>query len=121
MFGCRGCIDGGGTGFGAVLTAAFPERPIRTARNTIGSPSISRTPRTSPLLSTPEPADTGPDPRAAFVRLLWARAVPPDPTPGRAVPGAPLRMAPAGIGPNLPATVRWLAHEASPGSNRAAS
>ena len=43
------------------------------------------------------------------------------PDPWTAVPGAPLRMAPAGIGPNLPATVRWLAHEASPGSNRAAS
>ena len=40
------------------------ERPVR------------RTPRTSPLLSTPEPADTGPDPRAALVAQLWARAVP---------------------------------------------
>ena len=26
LVGCRGCIDGGGTGFGAVLRAAFPER-----------------------------------------------------------------------------------------------
>ena len=120
MFGCRGCIDGGGTGFGAVLTAAFPERPIRTARDTIGSPSISRTPRTSPLLSTPEPADTGPDPRAAFVRLLWARAVPPDPTPGRLYLALRFAWPPPGIGLELPATVRWLAHEASPGSNRAA-
>ena len=84
------------------------ERPVR------------REPRTSPLLSTPEPADTGPDPRAALVAQLWACAVPPDPTPGRLYLALRFAWPPAGIGPDLPTTVRWLAHEEAPGSDRAA-
>ena len=70
--------------------------------------------------SIPEPADTGPDPRAAFVRLLWARAVPADSTPGRHYLARRLAWPPAGIGPELPATVRWLAREAAPGHDPAA-
>ena len=62
VVGCRGCIDGKGSHrpFGAVIRAAFPER-----FDTIGSPSISRTPRTP---KSPQPADTGPDPRAGNSR-----------------------------------------------------
>ena len=86
------------------------ERPVRR----------ERTPRTSPLLSTPEPADTGPDPRAALVAQLWARAVPADSTPGRLYLALRLAWPPHGIGPELPAAVRWLACEAAPGSDRAA-
>ena len=70
--------------------------------------------------SIPEPAETGPDPRAAFVRLLWARAVPADSTPGRHYLARRLAWPPAGIGPELPATVRWLAREAAPGHDPAA-
>ena len=114
MVGCRGCIDGGGTGFGAVIRAVFPERFDLGARDTIGSPSISRTPQAP---KPPQPADTGPDPRAALVAQLWARAVPADPTPGRLYLALRFAWPPHGIGPNLPTTVRWLAHEASPGSN----
>ena len=96
--GCRGCIDGGGTGFGAVIRAVFPER-----FDTIGSPSISHTLRQTP--KSPQPADTGPDP---LVAQLWTRAVPPDPTPGRLYLALRFAWPPHGIGPNLPTTVRWL-------------
>ena len=115
IVGCRGCIDGidGGSGFGAVLRAVFPERPSRTARDTIGSPSISRTPRTP---KSPQPADTGPDPRAELVARLWARAAPADPTPGRLYLALRFAWPAAGIGPELPATVRWLARGGEPRS-----
>ena len=102
--GCRGCIDGGGTGFGAVIRAVFPER-----FDTIGSPSISHTLRQTP--KSPQPADTGPDP---LVAQLWTRAVPPDPTPGRLYLALRFAWPPHGIGPNLPTTVRWLDVQAAP-------
>ena len=51
---------------------------------------------------------------------LWARAVPADSTPGRHYLARRLAWPPAGIGPELPATVRWLAREAAPGHDPAA-
>ena len=106
---CRQCPDGG---FLALLREVFPERfererPVRRPERPVGGDS------------TPEPAD-GPDPRAAFVRLLWARAVPADPTPGRLYLALRSAWTPAGIGPELPATVRWLTREAVPGHDAAA-
>ena len=139
MVGCRGCIDGGGTGFGSVIRAAFPERfdrerPVRRPESaSVPFPQsrtherTSRTPELRPGGAcgasagdpTPDPADI-PDPRAALVAQLWARSVPADATPGRLYLALRLAWPPHGIGPELPAAVRWLACEASPGSDRAA-
>ena len=69
---------------------------------------------------TPDPVDIAPDPRAALVAQLWARSVPADATPGRLYLAHRFAWPPPGIGLDLPATVRWLAHEEAPGSNRAA-
>ena len=63
---------------------------------------------------SPQPADAGPDPRAALVAQLWARAVPADPTPGRLYLALRFAWPPHGIGPDLPATVRWLDVQAAP-------
>ena len=64
---------------------------------------------------TPDPADIAPDPRAALVAQLWARAVPADSTPGRLYLALRLAWPPHGIGPELPAAVRWLDANATPG------
>ena len=50
-----------------------------------------------------------PDARAALAARLWAESGPADSTPGRAYLAARFAWPPAGIGPDLPATVRWLA------------
>ena len=64
---------------------------------------------------TPDPADIAPDPRAALVAQLWARSVPADATPGRLYLALRLAWPPHGIGPELPAAVRWLDANATPG------
>ena len=78
--------------------------------------------------SAPEPTDGGAskagesppdgeaDARAALVRRLWTRAVPADPTAGRVYLALRFAWPPAGIGPELPATVRWLARGGEPRS-----
>ena len=107
------------------------ERPVRRPEPFPRSRTHERTPLTpksrpggaggaSAGDPTPDPADIAPDPRAALVAQLWARSVPADATPGRLYLALRLAWPPHGIGPDLPATVRWLAHEASPGSDRAA-
>ena len=83
------------------------ERPMRTASRG----DHERTPQTP---KSPQPADAGPDPRAALVAQLWARAVPADPTPGRLYLALRFAWPPHGIGPDLPATVRWLDVQAAP-------
>ena len=103
----RGCDKAGAREWlesGGFVEIRDRDRPMRR----------ESTPRTSPLLSTPEPADTGPDPRAALVAQLWARAVPADPTPGRLYLALRFAWPPHGIGPDLPATVRWLDVQAAP-------
>ena len=125
LVGCRGCIDGGGTGFGAVLRAAFPERSERVRRpeRPVGAISRSRTHGRKVRTAsdpTPDPADIAPDPRAALVAQLWARSVPADATPGRLYLALRLAWPPHGIGPELPAAVRWLDANTAPGKAPAA-
>ena len=46
--------------------------------------------------------------RAVLAAKLWAHATTPDPTPARAYLSGRLAWPPNGLGPDLPATVRWL-------------
>ena len=55
-----------------------------------------------------------------MVARLWAAAVPADASAGRVYLAKRFAWPPHGIGPDLPATVRWLAREAAPGRDKAA-
>ena len=100
--GCRGCIDGQSDGerakrFGEVLRAVFPARAVTQAR----FPTM--VPRPPPaLVNGHEPA------RRAIAGRLWAAAGPADRTPARAYLAGRSVWPPDGIGPSLPASVRWL-------------
>ena len=132
--GCRGCIDGGGDGFGAVLRVAFgerdrgvegPERPVeaipaRTGESPAPVPSV--------------------EPRVRCARSLWDSAIAPDASPGRAYLARRWAWPPVGtpdrkrsretgtVGGRhethesapLPASVRWLDATAAPKPDRAA-
>ena len=131
MVGCRGCIDGQppkekGEAFGRILRETFPERfqsgageNLRANGNDFGAPSRSR--RTGPAPSSKPPRkppesrsepisapDPGEDARPRLVRALWAAAAPADDSPGRVYLAWRRAWPPAGTGPNLPASVRWL-------------
>ena len=100
--GCRGCIDGQPESeraerFGEVLRAAFPGRAGAMAR------SPAKVPRTPPA-----PVNGHEAARGAIAGRLWAAAVPADDTPARAYLAGRSVWPPDGIGPGLPAPVRWL-------------
>ena len=57
---------------------------------------------------------------SAVLARVWARSVPADDQLARVYLARRFAWPPRGIGPDLPATVRWLAREAAPGSDRAA-
>ena len=141
LVGCRGCIDGGGFGFGAVVRAVFPERfkardRARSPENRSEASRWSRTagypaatPKSRPggaeraSAGNPAPgmAESRGNAKTALVRRLWARSVPADDQLARVYLARRFAWSPRGIGPDLPATVRWLAREAAPGSDRAAT
>ena len=100
--GCRGCIDGQSSGerakrFGEVLRAVFPARGGGVAR------FPARAPRTAPA-----PVNGHEAARRAIAGRLWAAAVPADHTPARTYLAGRWVWPPDGIGPSLPASVRWL-------------
>ena len=100
--GCRGCIDGQSNGerakrFGEVLRAVFPARGGGVAR------FPARAPRTAPA-----PVNGHEAARRAIAGRLWAAAVPADHTPARTYLAGRWVWPPDGIGPSLPASVRWL-------------
>ena len=100
--GCRGCIDGQPKGeqakrFGEVLRAVFPARAF--------------TPALFParvLRPTPAPVTGHEAARREIAGRLWAAAMPADHTPARVYLAGRWVWPPAGIGPSLPASVRWL-------------
>ena len=116
LVGCRGCIDGGGRGFGAVLRAAFPERGS-------GRPALTRPERHAELRAVETGKTPGAKSRAAegvrcedsrrFARRIWRATRPLAGTVaesyldargvGHVAGAAPLRFAPV------------LTHPAAPG------
>ena len=80
-----------------MLKAVFPGRSGGAAR------FLPRAPRPRPApVKRREAADS------AIAVRLWAAALPADDTPARAYLAGRWVWPPDGIGPNLPASVRWL-------------
>ena len=102
LVGCRVCIDGQSKSekakrFGELLKAVFPGRGGGVAR------FPARAPRTRPApVKRREAADS------AIAGRLWDAALPADHTPARAYLAGRWVWPPDGIGPGLPASVRWL-------------
>ena len=102
VVGCRGCIDGQSSGerakrFGELLKAVFPAR----------GGGVARFPAPAPR-TRPDPVNGHEAVHRAIAGRLWAAAVPADHTPARAYLAGRLVWPPDGIGPGLPASVRWL-------------
>ena len=102
VVGCRGCIDGQSSGerakrFGELLKAVFPAR----------GGGVARFPAPAPR-TRPDPVNGHEAAHRAIAGRLWAAAVPADHTPARAYLAGRLVWPPDGIGPGLPASVRWL-------------
>lgn len=58
LVGCRGCIDNGGDGFGAVLKAAgFADDRSRRSNGAAGAPRTATPPKDRPLLAEPPKGD----------------------------------------------------------------
>ena len=76
--------------------------------------SVSRSEAVSPPVAT-TPPDANTQERAALATRLWDAAGAPDGSPGRIYLAARWAWPPVGIGPDLPASVRWLPREAAPG------
>lgn len=135
---CRVCLPDGrnGTRLAELLRTVFPERygpaqgrshdPLMTNRRC----DPPRGPRASPPQrpesarqrnSRSAPTHSGfPDPKAALVARLWARSVPADASAGRVYLARRFAWPPHGIGPDQPATVRWLPYGAARGREPAA-
>ena len=77
--------------------------------------SVSRSEAVSPPVATAAPPDANTQERAALATRLWDAAGAPDGSPGRIYLAARWAWPPVGIGPDLPASVRWLPREAAPG------
>ena len=100
--GCRGCIDGQPDGerakrFGELLREVFPTR----------GGGVARFPAPAPR-TRPDPVNGHEAARRAIAGRLWAAAAPADDTPARAYLAGRSVWPPDGIGPSLPASVRWL-------------
>ena len=89
----------------------------RYRRDSALAPSSKPPESRSEPISAPDP---GEDARPRLVRALWAAAAPADDSPGRVYLAWRRAWAPAGTGPNLPASVRWLARERAPDPDPAA-
>ena len=105
IVGCRGCIDGLPQAsrrkrFGELVRAVWPSATGRAHPR----PSLTRS--AAARFDLP-----GPEPRVELARALWRAGVTADDSPGRAYLAARLAWPPSGLGPRLPASVRWLARE----------
>ena len=118
LVGCRGCIDGRGKAqrFGELLRIVFPDwagfDPTRqkTGRAIGRKRPISPRPSQHSAVSH-DPATAAK--RAPAIRL-WEAASPADNTPARLYLARRWAWPPAGIGPDLSLSVRWLARNAAP-------
>ena len=119
---------------GAGFVAGRPGRPESADR--VGGPESDSEPfsgsgtgertcgpaKTAPsgALSEPERDSPRPDPRIELARRLWRLSGAADDSPGRVYLARRFAWPPAGIGPELPATVRWLPVESGRFEDRAA-
>ncbi len=136
---CRVCLPDGrdGTRLAELLRTVFPERygPAQGRSHALLATNRRCDPPRGPRASPPQrpesarqrnsrPAPTHthgfPDPKAALVARLWARSVPADASAGRVYLARRFAWPPHGIGPDLPATVRWLPYGAARGREPAA-
>ena len=97
-------------------SAGFVEGRDRVRRPVARPESFSAPDADGASKAGESPPDGEADARAVLVRRLWTRAVPADPTAGRVYLALRFAWPPAGIGPELPATVRWLARGGEPRS-----
>ena len=119
LVGCRGCIDGQPEAvrakqFAELLRAVFPER-FEPASRASGCRSALRPPRTP--RTPPAPAEFPSEARGAaiaFARRLFDAAVPADGSLGCVYLSSRFAWPPTGIGPKLPASVRWLDRSRAP-------
>ena len=128
LVGCRGCIDGRDSKtkarrFGELLRTVFPDWvDFGSTRQKTGY-KVGRACPISPR-SFPEHSATSREPATAAKRALAVRlreaAGPADDTPARIYLARRWVWPPTGIGPDLPASVRWLPREAAPPKDEAA-
>ena len=127
--GCRGCIDGRpaldrARRFGEILRAVFPNlgpRPQGCSRGY--SPRSARQPATNAATlrerARTNRAESADDPKIACARRIWESAILASGTQAHRYLAE--RFAWPCSGPALPASVRWLAAERAPPTDRAAS
>ena len=115
LVGCRGCLDGQPKNlrnrrFGELLRTTWPERYRRS--------SFCSPPPRQKAAPAPKPKQApAPSP---LPQRLWAASVPADATLARQYLANRFAWPPPGIGPDLPADVRWLAKERAPQPDPAA-
>lgn len=127
LVGCRGCIDGRDPEtkdqrFRELLRTVFPDwAGFTPTRQETGHAVGQKRPISSCLPGYPatscNPATSAK--RAQAIRL-WEAAGPADATPARIYLARRWVWPPAGIGPDLPTSVRWLPCEAAPPKNETA-
>ena len=101
--GCRGCIDGQPERRAGEAVRRITAGGVPGSRPSLRCDSRPRVPRTPPA-----PGNGHEAARGAIAGRLWAAAVPADDTPARAYLAGRSVWPPDGIGPGLPAPVRWL-------------
>ena len=122
LVGCRGCIDGRdpetkARRFGELLRIVFPDwagfdPACQKTRYVAGRKRlISSRPLREPSATSRNPATVA---KRALAARLWEAVDPADNTPARLYLARRWVWPPAGIGPDLPASVCWLPREAAP-------
>ncbi len=119
VVGCRGCLDGLPAAarahrFGGILRAAFPDRTPSAPRQAGSRPAGRRSAR-PPATEAARIASSDADRAAiAAAQRVWAASVDPAGTPASAYLVARLAWPPDGLGPALPASIRWLPRGKAP-------
>ena len=121
LVGCRGCMDGRDPEprtrrFWELLRTVFPDWPgfdpaDQKTWHAAGRKRLISSRPSEPSATSRDSATTA---KRALAARLWEAAGPADDTPARIYLAQRWVWPPAGIGPDLPASVRWLPHEAAP-------
>ena len=127
LVGCRGCIDGRDPEtkawrFRELLRTVFPNRAgfVPTCQKTRHAIGQKRPISSCPSGSSATSCDPVTPAKRALTIRLWEATGPADNTPARIYLARRWVWPPAGVGPDLPASVRWLPREAAPPKDEAA-